>query len=114
MSMLMICVGMVPPPLYKFSKGELAAPGNLPRVYRSWTYFKTMKYSRDDMKQAIEIGGLEFKVLVGKRDSVILPKKIKEYTDFVAPESYTELDLRHHQMVDPKYIQSELQFLNSK
>ncbi len=94
---IFLTLGFINPALLKFAKSQLTNSKMRVRVYGSWTNFKKIKYTKNELRLLMNEHNPKKKIILGRFDNIIKPKEFR-YLDGRAVNIQI-LNCNHHQLI---------------
>ncbi len=94
--------------LVRFAKRELCTPENRSKVYRTWIFFKPLKYRNQSVVAHMNDSKIKVNVILGSKDSIIPPHRIKPLFRQIDNSKIEILDLKHHELVEVQHLKNVL------
>jgi len=89
--------------LIKFSERELKDQENRIRVYRTWTYFKRLYLSKQELTQSLDIEDISINFYLGSQDYIIPPKEVLKTIGPLKNINIQILEKRHHEVIEEAF-----------
>ena len=92
---------IVSPYVGDFVRKEMGDSENRKRVYISWNYFKTLGYSKKELKEYFNQFDFKRKLIIGSKDHIIKPNQILPIIRKMGDFQIEILPKKHHQLIKP-------------
>lgn len=90
---------LAPRSLIRFAKRELAEKNSRERVYRSWTFFKSILIRNHEMIKTFNSASFPIELILGSKDPIIPPEKVLPKVSQLQSIKPHILPQKHHHLV---------------
>lgn len=92
-------LGLAPSGMIRFAKRELKEPESRIKVYKTWTYFKNLQLSQNELEQLL-IKNDEVHLILGSEDQIISAKEVSNRYAHLKDLQIHLLPSKHNQLID--------------
>ena len=85
--------------LIKFSERELSTSTRRTQIYKTWTYFSPLQYSKDEKREIFKKLKRPPHIVLGERDSILPAGKMEAILSRLEHVQIHKIDAKHNQMI---------------
>lgn len=92
--------GLAASQMIRFAQKELAVKENRKKVYRTWTYFKTLQPDLKKFKAIVNHRHIPVHLVLGSKDYIIPAKEVTQKLVGISALTTHILEVKHHQLIE--------------